>query len=137
MLIVNSFFANFVIMTLLNRIKELAKENSTNIKALEISAGLGNGTIRRWDDSPPSADKLLKIANLLNTTMDFLMTGETGAIPIFRTEDAEWLDLIHQLPLEAQYEFRGELKGYLKRFNEESVAADESLKKTGTTNSAK
>lgn len=137
MLIVNSFFANFVIMTLLNRIKELAKENSTNIKALEISAGLGNGTIRRWDDSPPSADKLLKIANLLNTTMDFLMTGETGAIPILRTEDAEWLDLIHQLPLEAQYEFRGELKGYLKRFNEESVAADESLKKTGTTNSAK
>lgn len=124
-------------MTLLGRIKCLAQQNGTNIKALETIAGLGNGTIRRWDNSPPSADKLLKIANTLNTTMDYLMTGETGAIPIFRTEDAEWLDLIHQLPPEAQYEFRGELKGYLKRLNEESVAADEPLKKTGTTNSVK
>ena len=53
------------------------------------------------------------------------------------TEDDEWLSLIHQLPTEAQHEFRGEIKGYLKRLNEESVAADPPLKKTGTTNSVK
>lgn len=124
-------------MTLVDRIKNLAKENNTNIKNLEASSGLGNGTIRRWNDSPPSADKLLKIANTLNTTMDYLMTGtETRSSPI-SSEDAEWLSLIHQLPPEAQYEFRGELKGYLKRFNEESVAADADLKKTGTDNMGK
>lgn len=121
-------------MTLLDRIKELAKKNNTTIKNLEITAGLGNGTIRRWDNSPPSADKLLKIANSLNTTMDFLMTGQSydSPSPLFSHEDTEWISLIHKLPIEAQYEFKGELKGYLKRLNEESVAADETLKKTGT-----
>lgn len=67
LLFVNSFFANLGrFMTLLDRIKDLAQKNSTNLKGLEVSAGLGNGTIRRWDSSPPSADKLLKVANLLN-----------------------------------------------------------------------
>ncbi len=41
------------------------------------------------------------------------------------------LSLIYQLPPEAQYEFRGELKGYIKRLNEESIAANEALP-TGT-----
>lgn len=41
-------------MTLVSRIKELAKENNLNLKLLEESAGFGNGTIRRWDNSPAS-----------------------------------------------------------------------------------
>lgn len=121
-------------MTLLDRIKDLAQKNSTNIKGLEISAGLGNGTIRRWDSSPPSADKLLKIANLLNTTMDYLMTGQTNTIPL--PEDMEWLNLIHRLPEKKQIEFKSKMEGYLECY-EETVAADEPLKKTGTTNSTK
>lgn len=112
-------------MSLLDRIKFLAKQNDTNLKRLESSAGFGNGTIRRWDSSPPSADKLLKVADLLNSSMDYLMTGQKNKSQNISDEDAEWLSLIHQLPLEAQYEFRGEIKGYLKRLNEESVAADE------------
>lgn len=124
-------------MTLLERIKFLAKQKNTNIKNIELVLGLGNGTMRRWDNSPPSADKLLKVANLLNTTMDYLMTGNALSSQILTLEDEEWLSLIHQLPSKAQYEFRGELKGYIKRINEESVAADKPLKKTGTTNMGK
>ena len=63
-------------MTLVSRIKELAKENNLNLKLLEESAGFGNGTIRRWDNSPPAADKLLKVANMLNTSCEFLLTGK-------------------------------------------------------------
>lgn len=124
-------------MTLLERIKFLAKQKNTNIKNIELVLGLGNGTMRRWDNSPPSADKLLKVANLLSTTMDYLMTGNDLSSQILTLEDEEWLSLIHQLPSKAQYEFRGELKGYIKRINEESVAADKPLKKTGTTNTGK
>ena len=120
-------------MSLLDRIKLLAKQNDTNLKKLEVSAGFGNGTIRRWDNSPPSADKLLKIANLLNSSMDYLMTGQKNKSQNISDEDAEWLSLIHQLPLEAQYEFRGEIKGYLKCLGKESVAADSMpLRKTGS-----
>lgn len=120
-------------MDLSERIKEIASKQGLNIKNLEINAGFGNGTIRRWGTSPPSVDKLLKIANMLNTTMDFLMTGESKSIShTLSYDDVEWLSLIHQLPPEARQEFRGEIKGYLKRLNEETVAADASLKKTGT-----
>lgn len=124
-------------MTLLDRIKDLAQKNNITVKGLEISAGLGNGTIRRWDASPPSADKLLKIANLLNTTMDFLMTGQvTTTISMLSPEDMEWLNLIQRLPEKKQIEFKSKMEGYLDCY-EESVAADEPLQRTGTTNSAK
>lgn len=122
MLFVNSIFAKYgENMTLLERIKILAKENNTNIKNLEMAAGFGNGTMRRWDNSPPSVDKLLKIANMLNSSMDYLMTGKESLTDSISSDDAEWLSLIHQLPMKAQYEFRGEIKGYLKRFNEEAI----------------
>lgn len=123
-------------MDLFMRIKEMASKQSLNIKKLEEMAGFGNGTIRRWGTSPPAADKLLKIANILNTSCEYLLTGISN-ITAMSSEDIEWLSLIHQLPPEAQYEFRGELKGYIKRLNEESVAANSPLKKTGTDKSGK
>lgn len=123
-------------MNLFERIKEIASKQGLNIKKIEENAGLGNGTIRRWGNSPPSADKLLKIANMLNTTCEYLMTGKSRSTAI-SSEDAEWLSLIHNLPRDAQLEFKGELRGYLKSLKRQSVAADESLKKTGTTSSVK
>ncbi|MBR5279949.1 MAG: helix-turn-helix transcriptional regulator [Clostridia bacterium] len=40
---------------------------------VEKKAGLGFKTIYNWKESAPSADKLLKVANVLNTTMEYLM----------------------------------------------------------------
>lgn len=122
-------------MTLLDRIKHLAQQNGTTIKGLESSANLGNGTIRRWDSSPPSVDKLLKIANLLNTTMDYLMTGKEISQNSFH-EESEWLNLIYRLPEKKRNEFKLRIEGYLECY-EESVAADEPPKKTGTENMGK
>ena len=123
-------------MLLTDRIKSLAEPLNMTFASIERDVGIGRGTIRKWDTNCPAADRLLKVANLLNTTTDFLLTGDDHK-KLLSFDDKEWLSLIHQLPPEAQSEFRGELKGYLKRLNEESVAADEPLKKTGTTNSAK
>lgn len=117
-------------MDLFERIKSISQNQGFNIKALEQQAGFGNGTIRRWGTNIPSADKLLKIANLLNTTCEYLLTGKESA-STFSHEDMEWLSLIHQLPEEKRYEFKGELKGYLKRLNEESVAAESESRSTG------
>ncbi|WP_283682745.1 helix-turn-helix domain-containing protein [Parablautia sp. Marseille-Q6255] len=47
-----------------------------------------------------------------------------GFETIDRKADSEWLSLIHKLPRDAQIEFRGEIKGYLKRYEQESVAAE-------------
>lgn len=101
-------------MSLVERIKQLAREKELTIKAIEQNAGFGNGTIRRWDNSPPSADKLLKIAYMLNTTCEYLLTGKPCVSDALSADDREWLLLIHRLPDDARLEFKGELKGYIK-----------------------
>lgn len=133
------FDREVLFLLLTERIKLLAEPLHMTFASIERDIGIGRGTIRKWDTNCPAADKLLKVANLLNTTMDFLMTGNScdESSTVISHDDAEWLSLIHQLPPKAQHEFRGEIKGYLKRLNEESVAADEALKKTGTENMGK
>lgn len=120
-------------MLLTERIKGLAEPLNLTFASIERDAGLGRGTIRKWDTNCPSADKLLKVANLLHTTVDFLLTGK-NVQTVLSSEDAEWLSLIHSLPSDVRLEMKGEMKGYLK-FMEKSVAADTS--KTGTDNLGK
>lgn len=151
-------------MLLTERIRSLAEPLNMTFASIEREIGIGRGTIRKWDTNCPAADRLLKVANLLNTTTDFLLTGtdnHQGNLEI-TLNDKELLDLFHQLPMRNQIK----LIGYVERMvdallgetinsskktkgdydwvdwdkiaNEKpSVAADEPLKKTGTTNSAK
>lgn len=118
-------------MDLFERVKDLASKQGLNIKNIEINAGFGNGTIRRWGTSPPSADKLLKVANMLNTTCEYLLTGESRP-SVLSAEDIDWLALIHRLPRDAQLEFKGELRGYLKSIEKESFLGQAPFRKTGT-----
>ena len=120
-------------MSLVDRIKQLSEEKGLNIKQLEVSLGFANGSIRRWDQSSPSADKLYKIANFLNTTCEYLLTGKKESTSI-SSEDIDWLRLIHSLPADVRLEIKGEMKGYLKYMGK-SVAADNS--RTGTDNLGK
>ncbi|MCR5810006.1 MAG: helix-turn-helix domain-containing protein [Lachnospiraceae bacterium] len=94
---------------MVERIRDLASQKSTNIKNIEISVGLGNGTIRRWDEVSPSVEKLLKVADFLNVSMDYLVKGEKNYSPLPR-EDQEWLDLIHSLSPETQRDFKGAMR---------------------------
>lgn len=61
---------------ILTRIKDLCDLHSMPISELERKAEIGNGVIRRWDKSIPSADKLQRVAKILGTTMDYLLTGK-------------------------------------------------------------
>ena len=63
-------------MTLTDRIHQLAEQNNMTFASIERELNFGRGTIRKWDINCPSADKLLKVANLLHTTVDYLLTGK-------------------------------------------------------------
>lgn len=65
-------------MTLKERIRILAKEFGISIPNLESVLGFGSGTISKWDKSAPSADKLQKVAEYFNVTLDYLMKGESA-----------------------------------------------------------
>lgn len=123
------------------RIINLLKSQKLSQKNMAESIGLATSTINNWlklGISIPS-EYIIPICEFLDVDCNYLLTGKhnTKQINLITEDDVQRLSLIHQLPKEAQYEFRGELKGYLKCFNEGSVAADEPLKKTGTTNSVK
>lgn len=69
-------------MRLVNNISIIAKERGLTFKALEREAGLGNGTIKRWEVQSPRLDGLIKVADYLHISLDELVYGE-------RTKEAE------------------------------------------------
>jgi len=60
-------------LTLVDRIRTLAKQRDMSLPQLEVELGLGNGTISRWRTSSPNTDKLQKIADYFNVSMDYLL----------------------------------------------------------------
>lgn len=60
-------------MTLVDRIRELSNQKGMSLPQLEITLGLGNGTISRWKNSSPNTDKLQKVADYFHVSMDYLL----------------------------------------------------------------
>ena len=62
-------------MNTLDRIKLICNQKDFTIADLERRADIGNGTIRRWGDTLPAADKLQRVARCLNVSIDYLING--------------------------------------------------------------
>lgn len=62
-----------LVLTLVDRIRALANQRDMSLPQLEVELGLGNGTISRWRSSSPNTDKLQKIADYFNVSMDYLL----------------------------------------------------------------
>lgn len=58
---------------LVKNIKALCEREGVTVKALEEICNLGNGTIRRWNRSAPSVDKVLRVASFFGVTIDELL----------------------------------------------------------------
>jgi transcriptional regulator with XRE-family HTH domain len=54
----------------------LCEKNNISIAALERECGLGNATIKKWATSTPSGDRLSKVADYFNVSVDFLLGRE-------------------------------------------------------------
>lgn len=59
-------------MSLVKRIELLCDEHGTTFAGVERDCGLSNGSIRRWDTNTPSTDKLQKVADYFNVSLDYL-----------------------------------------------------------------
>lgn len=60
-------------MTIVDRIKKLCEDRKITIAELERNAGLKSSTIYRWDKNMPSGDKLQKVADYFNVSIDYLL----------------------------------------------------------------
>ena len=63
-------------MTLVDKIRTLARQRDMSLPQLEQELGLGKGTISRWRNSSPNTEKLQKIADYFNVSMDYLLGRE-------------------------------------------------------------
>lgn len=67
-------------MSIVNRIQDLCSRKNTTLIGLEREIGLGRGTIRNWNNSSPSADKLQKVAAYFGVSNDYILLGFDRAL---------------------------------------------------------
>jgi transcriptional regulator with XRE-family HTH domain len=58
------------------RIKNLATLRRVGLPKIEAELGFGNGTIVKWDKSSPTVDKLEKVADYFDVSVDYLLGRE-------------------------------------------------------------
>lgn len=75
-------------MTLLERVKLLAKERGISLLKLNDTANLGKNAIYKWKSQTPSTENLQKIADALHVSVDYLL-GNTEE----RNESKKSVDL--------------------------------------------
>lgn len=68
-------------MSTYETIKTLCKERGIAVTALEKELGFGRGSIGKLRNSQTSAERLQKIADYFNVTVDYLVNGATEAEP--------------------------------------------------------
>lgn len=67
-------------MSILSRIGELRKQREKlSINKLEQECGLTRGSMAKWDDHAPSPDKVKKVADYFNVSVEYLLYGSQSA----------------------------------------------------------
>lgn len=77
-------------VNLYEKITFLASKNGISIRRLEEELGFANATIRRWDKSKPSVDKIKSVADFFHVSVDFLLDRKSH--DAFATELKEQLE---------------------------------------------
>ena len=104
------------------------KENGITAKKLTSDLEISNSSVSDWKKgSKPSCDVVVKLAKYFGVSTDYILLGEKSVS--ISQEDQDILKLFHQLPHDAQLEFRGELKGYIKCLKRQEEDTVEPLKK--------
>ena len=96
---------------MVDRICELARNEGLSIAALEKAVGLSNGIIGKWKKQSPSCDKLKLIADYLNTTIDYLLTGISNEI---KQNEAEMLEIFRKFDDREQVKIIGRMEEWLE-----------------------
>ncbi len=55
-----------------DKIKKICEEKGISVGSVEKQAGLGNGTISKWNKSNPTIDNLQAVANVLKVNVNKL-----------------------------------------------------------------
>ncbi|BFH14548.1 hypothetical protein J6TS7_44450 [Paenibacillus dendritiformis] len=76
-------------MSIVENIRVLCKEANTSIPKLEKELGFGNGAIYNWDKNSPSIDKIQKVADRFNVSINHVIYGDDDIHTIAAHHDGE------------------------------------------------
>lgn len=96
---------------MVDRICELAQKKGLSIAALEKAVGLSNGIIGKWKKQSPSCDKLKLVADYLNTTIDYLLTGIKNEL---KQNEIELLEVFQNFNDREQVKIIGRIEEWLE-----------------------
>ncbi|KJJ69355.1 helix-turn-helix transcriptional regulator [Clostridium sp. FS41] len=63
-------------MGLYENIRDIAKSKGYSVNKLELELGFARSSINKFNKNRPSVEKLQQIADLLDVSVDYLMTGK-------------------------------------------------------------
>lgn len=91
-------------MTTFERIKYLCDRRGISVKELGITLGLGENAIYQWKRRTPGIDKIEKVADYFNVSVDYLIGRN---VPEWASQ-SEVLELTNFLEKDAAMSFGGE-----------------------------
>lgn len=91
-------------------VNEICKRNGTTATTVLREIGASTGNVSKWKNgSIPNIDLALRIAERLDITLDYLVTGIPDRQPLklvanseLSASDQEWLSIVHQIPDDKQ-----------------------------------
>jgi transcriptional regulator with XRE-family HTH domain len=115
-----------VCMDIIDRLREIATSQGLTFANIEQAVSLGNGTIGKWRKQSPSVNNLSLVANYLNVSMDYLVSGvsNTDAAPLAPTEK-ELLSAFRHLTEKDKWKFIGKIQQCAEQFNDNCETAEE------------
>lgn len=66
-------------MDLFDRVKTLCDQRGITVAEMERNSGLGERSTYNWKRTSPTTDKLQKVADYFDVSVDFLLGRDTGA----------------------------------------------------------
>lgn len=63
-------------MTFYERVETLRKQRNISQGNLEKELGFSNGSISKWKNSSPTPERLKKLADYFNVSVEYLLTGK-------------------------------------------------------------
>lgn len=115
-------------MEIIERIYETLHDKNKRAYELCKKLDIRTSTMSTWKarTNDPPAKYMKTIADFLGVSLDYLLTGQEAPVRKTTTpEEDELLELFRSLPENKQYEFVGELKGFLRAYTDSQKYLDE------------
>lgn len=85
-------------ISIVKNIQKLCREHGISIPKIEREFGFGNGSLYNWDKNSPSIDRLQKVAEYFNVSIDYIVYGSDievmGSIPNEKHEKRNFTTLL-------------------------------------------